>query len=401
MNRNLEIVYFIYSTGKANGGHYRSLVVTAETMSAYHNVRIIVIGSTYSEVIKKSLVPSEFIYFNGINIPFTLYYLAKSILTRRCILHAYDVYSYFFARILSYFRGNPVLLTKCGGSNPKGYFPRFDNLIVFSKENYSYFKSEERYKDGSIYLIPNRVQSFECSGSRIRDLRNELGFSMDDKVILRIGRISKIYEKSLRQSINLLNYFLTIDDKYILIIIGNVQDQELHAELLHSQPKNIRIVTDDRYTMDAKELIDMADYVVGTGRGFMEAASKSKILFAPSDDGNLPTLITPSNFDDAFNYNFSERIKFKSMNSSENKKNILRTVYDEEYNFSLRDHNKRQFDHHFSIDKSVTKYQLLYSNMALETPTRDLFDVFRHFLFLIKAVLGLWYTSFKKTKYKK
>src|SRR5690606_27072648 len=115
-------------------------------------------------------------------------------------------------------------------------------------------------------------------------------------VILRICRISRMYQRSLFQSINLFDFIQTQDNNTVLIILGNIQDQQVYNQLVESKRKNIFIVTDEKYTSNAKEMIDIADWVVGTGRGFMEASSKGKILFTVSNYSDLPTLITPNNF---------------------------------------------------------------------------------------------------------
>lgn len=389
----LSIVYFIFATGKANGGHYRSLALTAEYMSKHHDVKIIVLGYTYSHIIKDASVESQFIYFNGLNIISTIKKIRANI-NGKCILHAFDLYAFFIVRLLRLKLGNSIVLTKCGGPNPKDYFAKVRNLVLFSQEDLNYFSERKRYKDSKLYLIPNRTEYFPTDHAKVQEIRDRFNLDNYEKIILRICRISRMYQKSIFQSINLQKYVNDQGHKTALIVLGNVQDQIVINQLKSEVGDGVFFLTEDRYTANAKELIEIADWVVGTGRGFMEASAKARVMFAVSMQDELPMLTEAQNFDQAFAYNFSERIIFENQHIVDNKNHILRLFKDSQYEDSLKKQSLEWFADKFSIEGAIEKYGEIYNK--LEEDPSDYKDLVLHWLKFIRANLGTWYRELRK-----
>lgn len=389
----LSIVYFIFATGKANGGHYRSLALTAEHMAMHHDVKIIVLGYTYSHIIKDAPVESEFVYFNGLNIDSALKKVTLSI-DGKSILHAFDLYAYFIVRLLRLKLGNKIALTKCGGPNPRDYFPKVKNLVLFSQEDLDYFTARSRYASSGLHLIPNRTEDFLTDISKIQEIKKRFNLDAFDKVILRICRISRMYQKSINQSIKLHQYVNEQGCNAALIILGNVQDQSVIDNLKDSLPQNVFFLTEDRFTANAKEVIEVADWAVGTGRGFMEASAKSRVMFAVSMQDDLPMLIGSHNFNQAFAYNFSERIVFEKQHIADNNDNIIKLFNDELYERNAKKQSLFWFREYFSIAGAVEKYSNIYKQ--LQDDPIDNKDLVLHWFKFIRANLGTWYREFRK-----
>lgn len=389
----LSIVYFIFATGKANGGHYRSLALTAEHMAKHHDVKIIVLGYTYSHIIKDAPVESEFVYFNGLNIGSALKKVLLSV-DEKSILHAFDLYAYFVVRLLRLKRGNKIALTKCGGPNPKDYFPKVKNLVLFSQEDLDYFSARSRYADSVLHLIPNRTEDFLTNLNKTEEIKRKFNLQNFDKVILRICRISRMYQKSILQSINLHQYVNDQGCKAALIILGNVQDKSVIDDLKDNLPDSVFFLTEDRFTANAKEVIEVADWVVGTGRGFMEASAKSRVMFAVSMQDDVPMLIGSHNFDRAFAFNFSERIAFENQHIVENEVNIVKLFNDEVFETNVKKQSLLWFNEYFSIEGAVEKYSNMYKQ--LHDDSRDDKDLVLHWFKFIRANLGTWYRELRK-----
>lgn len=385
---NKEIVYFIFATGAANGGHYRSLALTAEHMSKTRPVRIIVFGYTYSHIIKNCKVESKFVYFNGLNVFQALKKSMSIIQDSDVILHAFDHYAYFLVRILGEKLNLKTSMTKCGGPNPSSYFPQVSNLVLFSKENFDYFQNNSKFLNSQKVIIPNRTEYFESNYSKIEEIRKQYNLNKEHRIILRICRISKDYKISIQQSIQLFQFVKKIDPNFRLIVLGNIQNHDVYSELSAGIGQDVIWITEDKYTKNAKEMIDIAHWVVGTGRGFMEAAAKNKILFVVNQSSYLPTLITENNFSVAFEYNFSQRIKFDEAIVNINQSNI-ESIIKSELQEEFKSISFEWYTKYFSIEEGVKKYNSFYDN--LKTDKLSKFDIIKHWLFFIKNNLGTWY----------
>lgn len=397
MEPKKTICFLIFAVGKANGGHYRSLRTIAETFMEEFNVFIINLGYTHSPIISESRVPSYFVFFNGLNILRPKREIGEIFDIKQVdLLHSFDFQSLLIGKLLSNKYSIPLIFTKCGGPNPKGYYPWNSIISLFSEENYAYFKNLPKYKYSVIKLISNRAEDFETDYEKIARLQEKFQIEKEI-VILRICRISRFYLKSIMQSINLLNHLNEENNNVKLLIVGNIQDQNVYERIIEltKENNNIAVVTEDDFTLNAKEIIEIADLVIGTGRGFMEASSKSKVMLCPSSYGTFPVLVTENNFEKAFDKNFSERVEFTSMEEKESLQEIQSLLSNE---LALKKEKRESYNRYlenFSMIKGEIKYRELYSE-AIFTPIKRK-DILIHWSFVLKNNLGTWYRALKSS----
>lgn len=370
-----SLLYIIY-TFQGTGGHYYSLCATAQAMSAKFNVHILNIGKKVSPVISNSSLPYSFITFSGRNFLAVMKGI-KSICKEKNIdiVHCFDIPSYLLAVIPVHDLKVPIVLTKCGGPIlGMEQYPVVDNFIFYNKKEYELFRNDKRYSDKNLQLIPNRVGLFNCDQNRINGIKKELGLQ-DKKVILRIGRIAEAYKNTAIQCVKLTKELHKIDNSYYLLLIGNIKDSIVYKNLLDecSGCDYISILTDDKYTFNAKELIDLSYIVVGTGRGFMEACQKGKRMLAPCKNTKYPVVVTSNNFDEILANNISERyIRTEPEDTIDVINSLLSNCFD----------SKIWFDRYFSIDSAVDRYVSFYETLrpAKVHYTSVLFPLLRLYL---------------------
>src|SRR5690554_849813 len=127
--------------------------------------------------------------------------------------------------------------------------------------------------------------------------------------------------------------------------------------------------------MNAKQLLDISDAVLGTGRGFMEASSKSKIMLAPIKSSSFPLLINEENFKEAFNYNFSERLTISNFDESENYHDIKEIITTSTLKQRKSELAIKLFNEFFDSNRINTKYAAVFSKMK-KNNKKAYFDLF-------------------------
>lgn len=373
-----HIVYIIY-TFQGTGGHYYSLCATAQAMSSRFHVHILNIGNNISPVIANSTIPHSFVPFSGRNIMSVIKEIGQVCREQKAdIIHCFDIPSYLVSVFSSCRLTLPIVLTKCGGPIlSKDQYPVAENFIFYNLKEYQLFLNDPRYKGMNLQLIPNRVGLFDCDQDRVSGLQRELGLQ-NRKVIVRIGRIAEAYKRTALQCVNLVKDLHAKDPSYYLLLIGNIKDQDVYS-CLKSEIEGcdyISILMEDKYTFNAKELIDIADVVVGTGRGFMEACQKGKKMMAPCKNTHYPVVVTSENFDEILANNISERyVRQKEEDSIED---ILRLL-------NNGPSSRIWFDNYFSIDTAIDRYEQFY--LSLKPTNSHLFSV-------IRPLLRLFFSSF-------
>ena len=355
----MTIVYFITTVGHGKGGHFHSLNTIANAVGLSENVHVINIGFKPSEVLDKSNYKYSFIGFNGYNF-ITTYNKIKPLIKelQPDAIHAFDLESFAFSRLFSRGRKQSSFLNKCGGPNPKKYFPIANQLVLFSKENKAYFEGNTRYKQTNLALIPNRVKPVQIDKPRV-----ELFYKTYEKAelsILRIARIGKHYHKSICQAINLVGWLKSRDLNIRLIIIGTIQSEEIYNSILNTikskqLDNDVIIDTSDTFTHNASELLDVGDIIIGTGRNFMEASSLNKMLLVPYKDADYPLLVTNDNFENIFATNFSPRTQVKGYKPQDNLESIAHHL-----THKIPVESKQWFNTYFNVENGVKAYKSLY-----------------------------------------
>ncbi|SFS55230.1 Glycosyltransferase involved in cell wall bisynthesis [Zhouia amylolytica] len=367
----MNILYIITTFEKGVGGHYYSMKSTIEALKPQINPVVVNIGRNESPIIETiDCDKYQMLYkvYNFVSIQIRL----KEIINKHNIqkIHCFDDRAYLFLRSIR-FKNVQLILTKCGGPNLR-FYPKINTLIVYSKENYEFFRSLG--KTENLYLVPNRVSSFYGSDERVKDLKTRLRIKSTENVFLRISRITKYYQKSLVQSINLVKSLETSR----LIIIGQVMDEEVFEELKRIKSNKIHLVTDSLYYQNAKEIIPICDFYIGTGRGLMEASSMGKVLLSPVKDSKFPAIIKEGNFNSFFSTNFSERNKLDcdEIDFLNDIRNLLESKAEM---LKLQKFSKKLFDEHFNINTKKEWYLRIYTSQ-LKGPNLNVLDRIKHFL---------------------
>lgn len=378
------VIASINSKSNGLGGHYHSLLETVEQLSANHDVFIINVGNNPA----KALEDTKFKLFSIIEKGYAICRTYKKIISilkdeKPDILHAFDSSAYYWVRLAGHKLKIPFCITKCGGVNPV-YFPYAKNLVLFSTENLNFFKSNRKFKDSNLSLIPNRIKEFDDDINRIEEIINRIEKFKNAFKFLRITRIGKYYHNSSLQLINLVNKLSNDGIKCCAIFIGTVEDEHYLKELKEQGNGNCFFFSAPEFTKNAKTLINVADAVLGTGRSFMEAAAKEKLLLSPVQNSSTPALITQENFKTAFYYNFSERITIENFNESFNYNQIKNIIQNKEKQKKQATFAGEIFREYFDAKRIGVKYEKVYANAQKTKTPKKRIDWLLHTLFLIR-----------------
>jgi hypothetical protein len=377
------LISSINSQSKGNGGHYHTLATIYKELVKYSDIFIINIGTGVSMTFEKENLKVYNVISDNFNYTENKKKIAKIFDSEKPnVIHSYDHFALFWARRMADKFKLPFCVTKCGGSNPKVFYPYCKNIVLFSNENYIYFNNNKKFIDSNLFLIPNRVVEFSTSQERIKQLEAKIPIEKFDIKILRICRIGNAYKNSLLQTINLLNQLTGDGFSCCLIVIGAIENEDIFNDIKGNAAENIFFVTEDNYIKNAKELIGIADIVLGTGRSFMEASSKGKIMMAPIKNSNIPLLITQENIEKVMNYNFSERFTLDTYSEDENYA-MIKAVFMQDQKRKEYSHFARLiFDKYFNVNNVIEKYLSLYKN--IERENENYTDLFFHYLYMLK-----------------
>ena len=298
----MKIAYIIASWGHGRGGHFYSLKTIRDVMP--FDSLILNLGGVPSPVFKGD----PHVRFFDVSASYISrlreagQYIREKQVTH---LHSFDSDSYLFASILSALCGIPLVNTKPGGPSPRRYYPFVKYLTVFSAEDYEYFDNRRFSGLEKLELIPNRLSPFDYDDEVIEKIRRKVD---GRPVLLRIARISHFHHKSISQTLALARELQGSGVGIVPVLVGVIQDEEIYQKLaVEVEGVGGILLTEAKYTMNAKKLLPCADFVVGTGRSFMEAAFARSVLLAPTEDSEFPLLVNQDNYE-AFKYsNFSGR----------------------------------------------------------------------------------------------
>lgn len=356
----MKILFIISTLRTGQGGHFHSLNHISREVAKAHEVKIITLGPNTSKIIESNPFFYKSCYFNGRNF-FSVRRRLKKVLQsyKPEVLHAFDIPSYIALKFLISPSHHAWVLNRCGGPNPP-YFPKVENLINFSKENHEWFARRSQFHTSNLYLIPNRVKAIQTHPiDRMPKDPNYFNF-------IRIARIGRKYKKSIVDSILMVKELSQKVPNIRLYIIGAIENEGIFAELQeYREIANVIFLTDDLYTVEASRMLYLADAVVGTGRGAMEATSLGLPVLAPASNSNYPIVITEENFSSFFTTNFSERSVASSEDLENNMGLILAMIQDKEIRKTLGASSQNFFHENFDISMVGQKYNEVYKH-ALE-----------------------------------
>lgn len=356
----MKVLFVTSVQSHGSGGHFHSLNAISIVQSKKHEISIITIGRGQSEVLINNpfyLKHIEFYGWNLLSFRLKLTDVIQSVSPD--VIHFFDIGSYNVLSVLHVFGTKKIVVNKCGGPNPTR-FPFVKNLIVFSEENYKWFSENKNFTNSNVYLIPNRV------GRSVIQDEGTFHITKDSSVfnIVRICRIGQTYKKSIFDSLQLLNFYITNGIENVkLHIFGVVEDATVLESIeLHVLCKAgfVSVYTDSESTFNAARHLHLADAVVGTGRGLMEAAALGIPIFSIDANSNFPVLLFGKPFFSAFNTNFSERNVFEENILLDKQENALNLVLDENFRNVVCRFVKEQFDSLFLVDNAAVKYDGVY-----------------------------------------
>ncbi|AYN68440.1 glycosyltransferase family 1 protein [Euzebyella marina] len=388
----MRILFIISVLKQGKGGHYHSLHHISREIGKYEDIGIVTLGTQKSAILEKNDYMREHIFFNGTNY-FNLYKSIKLLKSefQPTVWHFFDSNAYnVFKPFVSSVKYK-LVVNLCGGPNPSG-FPKVENLILFSKENQQWFNKNLKFKKTKITVVPNRVLPI------ITKKDSELEKENDSFTFMRIARISNFHLTSIKQTLSL--FFQLKDnhaDKIKLIILGTIQDREAYFEVkkIIGDDKSISLITEDKYTREASKFLYLADAVVATGRGVMEAASLGLPILTPASNSDLPILIDASNFERFFATNFSERNIAEERDIENNKSKLKELLNKSEYYESISKFSIDIFKKNFDAREGAKKYLEFYNDCLVNnfqvSTTEDLYLKFRsyyHFYLSYKDLIS-------------
>lgn len=364
----MKVTFFISVKGHGSGGHFHSLNHIASAIGKVIDVGIYTIGPGRSGIIEKNIWFKKHLYFNGINI-LQLRKLVSEEIDKESpdAIHCFDIDVYRIIKLLKLRSLRNIVLNKCGGPNPID-FPHIDKLVVFSSENFNWFRSEAKFKKTNLVLIPNRVDPDSIRFEQFDEYpKSEEYFSF-----VRIGRIGETYKKSFFDSINLIKTLENLGICCRLYVIGTVESRSIFNELKkYSEKLNVVFITNPPYTENASKMLYLADGVIATGRGVMEATALGLPVLAIERKSDIPVLINGQNFQYFFDTNFSERNTLPNFSKAENLGAIVETIQDRTRRQEISEFSSRLFKEFFDVSGGVEKYLALYKHSHKNLANRE------------------------------
>lgn len=384
----MKILFVVSCNGVGNGGHAHSLNHITQALSAKTEVKIVSVGLMKVKVLKNNALYIGKFEFRWWNI-FALNSKFKQLLKEfnPDVIHCFDGSSALILMAQPILFKKKIIYTKCGGPNERNSIAQVtSDVILFSKENLNSYKQNRRFKNSDIHLIPNRILKINYIPE------SEQLFKKDSTRFnfVRIARIGKTYFNSITESINLVaeiqNYNLKNPVK--LYIIGAIESYEIFDKLVvYGKEKSIDLVfITNELTNEASRLLYLADAVIGTGRGVMEAMSLGIPTFVPVKGKAIPSLLRQTNFNDFFSTNFSPRGNVSNYEENEEINLCVKMINEENWYLELSTFSNNIAQRNFVLNNEVVlKYIDIYENVQKKPKQSYLFKNILPLLYYINA----------------
>ncbi len=297
------------------------------------------------------------------------------------VIHAYDYISAEIARrVCTKYKAN-YIVTKAGGATLKPDIPIPPNLIVFHKNDFTYFKNKKLNKPKALYLMKARA-STPSFNSEIKEIFNN---SLTQFKLIRICRIGTKYKESIQQAINLVSYLNESGIKAKLVVIGYIEEQEVF-DSLNKNEGLVEFNTCDEFTNGASKFIKQADAVIGVGRSVQEALALRKIVFSPVVGQKYPQLLCDENFEIFADNNFSMRVEKKHIDRYLEISDIKTILECPQSIYKLKEWGRSKFESEFDINLATSKLIKIY---------KELDKVSYKGSFLFNSYSNIWHNLFK------
>ncbi|WP_353150648.1 hypothetical protein [Flavobacterium sp.] len=383
---DMRILFIITVRGHGRGGHFHSLNHISQALGEDVEVGICTYGIGKSIVLEDNPYFKKHIFYNGKN--FLKYkkevqYLLSDYKPE--VLHFFDLAAYDTFGLFFNLNKYQVFLNKCGGPN-YNEFPLIKNLILFSEENLKWFKENNKFNKANIIVIPNRVNP------KLLDINFEKKLMKKESFcFVRIARIGLAYKKSIEDSIRLVERLSQEGLNIHLYLIGTIQEKDVSDEIqLKIKNLPITILNQDEYTIKASDMLYLADAVIATGRGIMEATALGKPILTTAKNSEFPILVSGNNFMSFFDTNFSGRSIASESCLKINYSEIKKLINDKEFFDNLSNFSKLVFEQNFSTKVGTIKYLNFYKTSKDEKKFK--LKVFAD----LKSKLKTWYSFVKQ-----
>jgi len=383
----MNILFVISCDGKGAGGHYNSLNQVSLEMGKVHRVKIVLLGKGNSPVVednpffeKKIIIGHSLSDFRSLKN--SLKNIFQDVVPD--VIHCFDTGSLNRVLWSNFLPKTPIVLNKCGGRNPlKNNYQHANAIVTFSQENQQWFQNNRHYTANTIFLIPNRVRKLNILS---KEKRKEKA-SNKKVTFVRISRLGGDYEMTLRQTYNLLDQ-LSQKIQVELFVIGKIQDDDKFNTLKEeglNQNYTVQFITDER-AFKGSDFLYLADYVVGTGRSFMEATSLGIPTLTPAQNTKTPILVTKANVENFLSTNFSERNIACEGSELMTQEEIYKVINDSAYKEKVQKDTFELFEEFFGTSKIVQKYNEVYE-FAIKKPLKRNSLIIKNIPYLIKYLI--------------
>lgn len=347
------------------GGHYYSLRTTVEALGPYVTPSVLVIGRVPERIFDQLECTIHVVPVESRSLRST-YRQVEDIVASSPpqVIHAFDLIACYLARRVAMARGLGVIYTKCGGPNPRYFFPHVDTLILYTRENERWARARYKLRNTNIELIPNRLGEVAQDEDRIAKLRKIVAGK--GAVFLRIGRFSRSYQSTLLQGVDLVRDLNQDGIACYILMIGAPEDPDVVERARSAAGEYGAVVVEPEFTRNASELIDVGDFVVGTGRGIMEASARGRPLLTPMSNAPHPVLIGPGNFERLFATNFSPRNYDPDHNADANYTMISEAVRDKQTRMAAASFSKELHEKWFDIHAVLERYIQIFQRVSKE-----------------------------------
>ncbi len=240
-------------------------------------------------------------------------------------------------------------------TNNKSFSFKSDKIIAVSQfikntiiQNYKVFHKK-------IYVLHNFIEKLpEINEEKVIFIKNKCDIKSDNKVLLFLGRISKI--KGIDILLNVFEQLNKKNPKLKLLLVGEIED-EMNLEKYQKSNNNIYIFSPQR---DVENFYFIADIIVLPARmdpfpyGMLEAAQVGKPIVA-GNVGGIPEFIEDENNGLLFENNKPEQLL----------KQLDRLVNDKKLSSKLSANNTKAFEQHITKEQYLLNLSEIY-NIILE-----------------------------------
>jgi hypothetical protein len=383
----MNILFVISCDGKGAGGHYNSLNQVSLEMGKVHRVKIVLLGKGNSPVVednpffeKKIIVDHSFSDFKALKNSLKNIFQDVDL----DVIHCFDTDSLNRVLWSNFSSKTAIVLNKCGGRNPlKSNYQHANAIVTFSQENQQWFQNNRYYTPNTIFLIPNRVRKLNL----LPEEKRKEKASKDKVTFVRISRLGGAYEMTLRQTYNLLDQ-LSRKIQVELFVIGKIQDTDKFNTLKEeglNQNYTVQFITDER-AFKGSDFLYLADFVIGTGRSFMEATSLGILTLTPAQNTQIPILVTKANVENFLSTNFSERNIAIKGSDVKTKEEIYEVINNSTYKEKAQKDTLELFEEFFGTSKIVQKYNEVYK-FAIKEPLKRRSLIIKNIPYLFKYLI--------------